>query len=78
MPIGPATHVLILGAGFSHGVVPLVNELMHETIGVCYHADQESVGHAARGRAEKGFGALLAGVQRGGGRPFVHSVEELP
>lgn len=44
VPTGPATHVLILGAGFSHGVVPLVNELMHETIGDYYYPDQDQWG----------------------------------
>jgi hypothetical protein len=33
-------YTLILGAGFSVGVVPLVEELMHETIGDYYYPDQ--------------------------------------
>jgi hypothetical protein len=37
----PAAYVLILGAGFSYGVVPLVDELMQQTIGDYYFADQE-------------------------------------
>lgn len=37
----PATYVLILGAGFSYGVVPLVHELMHQTIGDYYYPDQD-------------------------------------
>ena len=35
-----AAYVLILGAGFSFGTVPLVKELMHETIGGYYYPDQ--------------------------------------
>ncbi|UCD80397.1 MAG: hypothetical protein JSW26_02910 [Desulfobacterales bacterium] len=31
-PTEPAAYVLILGAGFSYGVVPLVDELMRQTI----------------------------------------------
>jgi hypothetical protein len=31
----------ILGAGFSYGAVPLVRELMHETIGAYYCPDQD-------------------------------------
>ncbi len=41
-PTAPAPYVLILGAGFSYGVVPLVDELMKETIGGYYYPDQES------------------------------------
>jgi len=37
VPIQPATYTLILGAGFSYGIVPLVNELMQETIGDYYN-----------------------------------------
>jgi hypothetical protein len=39
-PIEPATYVLILGAGFSYGVVPLVDELVRQKIGDYYHPDQ--------------------------------------
>jgi hypothetical protein len=37
----PAAYALILGAGFSYGVVPLVHELMQETIGDYYYPDQD-------------------------------------
>ena len=37
----PAAYALIVGAGFSNGVVPLVRELMHETIGDYYIPDQD-------------------------------------
>lgn len=37
----PAVYTLIVGAGFSYGVVPLVRELMHETIGDYYYPDQD-------------------------------------
>jgi hypothetical protein len=37
----PAAYALIVGAGFSHEVVPLVRELMHETIGGYYIPDQD-------------------------------------
>ena len=37
----PAAYVLILGAGFSYGIVPLVNELMQQTIGDYYYYDQD-------------------------------------
>jgi hypothetical protein len=40
-PTSSAAYALIVGAGFSHGVVPLVRELMHETIGGYYIPDQE-------------------------------------
>lgn len=36
-----AAYVLILGAGFSYGIVPLVNELMQQTIGDYYYPDQD-------------------------------------
>lgn len=38
-PTEPAAYVLILGAGFSYKVVPLVNELMQQTIGDYYYLD---------------------------------------
>lgn len=37
----PAAYTLIVGAGFSYGTVPLVRELMHETIGDYYFPDQD-------------------------------------
>jgi hypothetical protein len=40
-PTEPAAYVLILGAGFSYGVVPLVRELMQQTIGDYYYPDQD-------------------------------------
>jgi hypothetical protein len=40
-PTEPAAYALILGAGFSYGVVPLVDELMQETIGDYYYPDQD-------------------------------------
>lgn len=40
-PTNPAAYALIVGAGFSHEVVPLVRELMHETIGDYYIPDQD-------------------------------------
>jgi hypothetical protein len=40
-PAESAPYVLILGAGFSYGVVPLVGELMQETIGDYYYPDQD-------------------------------------
>jgi hypothetical protein len=40
----PAAYVLILGAGFSYGVVPLVNELMQQTIGAYFYPDQSQWG----------------------------------
>ncbi len=40
-PAKPAAYALIVGAGFSYGVVPLVRELMHETIGGYYIPDQD-------------------------------------
>lgn len=40
-PTVPAAYALILGAGFSYGVVPLVGELMRETIGDYYYPDQD-------------------------------------
>jgi hypothetical protein len=36
-----SAYVLILGAGFSHGVVPLVDELMYQSIGDYYYPDQD-------------------------------------
>lgn len=41
VPADPAPYVLILGAGFSHGIVPLVDELMKQTIGGYYYPDQD-------------------------------------
>jgi hypothetical protein len=41
VPVQPAAFTLILGAGFSYGVVPLVNELMQETIGDYYYPVQD-------------------------------------
>jgi hypothetical protein len=43
-PTEPAAYVLILGAGFSYGIVPLVNELVRETIGDYYYPDQDQWG----------------------------------
>ena len=40
-PPEPAAYALIVGAGFSYGAVPLVRELMHETIGGYYCPDQD-------------------------------------
>jgi hypothetical protein len=40
-PTEPAAYVLILGAGFSYGIVPLVYELMHQTVGDYYYPDQD-------------------------------------
>ncbi len=40
-PTEPAAYALILGAGFSYGVVPLVDELMQQTIGDYYYPDQD-------------------------------------
>ena len=40
-PTEPAACVLILGAGFSYGVVPLVDELMQQAIGDYYYPDQD-------------------------------------
>jgi hypothetical protein len=40
-PTKPAAYTLIVGAGFSYGAVPLVRELMHETIGDYYFPDQD-------------------------------------
>jgi hypothetical protein len=40
-PPAPAPYVLILGAGFSRGIVPLVRELMCETIGDYFVPDQD-------------------------------------
>src|SRR5687767_6111432 len=40
-PAERAAYALVVGAGFSHGVVPLVRELMHETIGGYYYPDQD-------------------------------------
>jgi hypothetical protein len=40
-PTASAPYALIVGAGFSCGVVPLVRELMHETIGDYYVPDQD-------------------------------------
>lgn len=40
-PPPPAAYVLILGAGFSYGVVPLVDALMKQTIGGYYYPDQD-------------------------------------
>ena len=40
-PIEPAAYVLILGAGFSHGVVPLVDELVRHKIGDYYNPDMD-------------------------------------
>jgi hypothetical protein len=39
LPAEPAAYALIVGAGFSYGVVPLVDELMRETIGGYYYPD---------------------------------------
>jgi len=43
-PTEPAAYVLILGAGFSYGIVPLVDELMQQTIGDYYYPDQDQWG----------------------------------
>lgn len=40
-PTEPAVYALILGAGFSYGVVPLVGELIQQTIGDYYYPDQD-------------------------------------
>lgn len=41
VPVEPAAFAMIVGAGFSYGVVPLVNALMCEWIGDYYFADQD-------------------------------------
>jgi hypothetical protein len=43
-PTEPAAYVLILGAGFSYGIVPLAGELMQQTIGDYYYPDQDQWG----------------------------------
>jgi hypothetical protein len=43
-PAEPAAYALVVGAGFSAGVVPLVRELMQETIGGYYYPKQDSEG----------------------------------
>jgi hypothetical protein len=43
-PTQSAAYVLIVGAGFSYNVVPLVDELMSETIGDYYYPDQDQWG----------------------------------
>lgn len=48
-PTEPAAYVLILGAGFSYGVVPLVDELMQQTIGDYYYPDQDQSGNRPAG-----------------------------
>ena len=40
-PVEPAAYTMIVGAGFSYGVVPLTAELMRETIGDYYIPDQD-------------------------------------
>lgn len=40
-PTESAAYVLVVGAGFSYGVMPLTRELMHETIGDYYYPDQD-------------------------------------
>jgi hypothetical protein len=40
-PTEPAAYVLISGAGLSYGVVPLVRDLMEQTIGDYYYPDQD-------------------------------------
>lgn len=40
-PTSPSAFVLILGAGFSYGVIPLTKKLMTETIGDYYFPDQD-------------------------------------
>ena len=40
-PSEPAAYTIIVGAGFSYGVVPLTAELMRETIGDYYIPDQD-------------------------------------
>jgi hypothetical protein len=40
-PVPPAAYALIVGAGFSRGVVPMVRQLMHETVGDFYFPDQD-------------------------------------
>ena len=49
-PVVPAPYALIVGAGFSAGVVPLVKELMYETIGdyLFFDQDQSSMQRASR------------------------------
>ncbi len=46
----PAAFVLILGAGFSYGIVPLVKELMWEEIGGYYYPDQDMTSLKRRAR----------------------------
>ena len=40
-PVEPAAYTLVVGAGFSSGVVPLTGQLMQETIGDYYIPDQD-------------------------------------
>src|SRR4051812_14565356 len=43
-PTERAAYVLIVGAGFSYGVVPLVDKLLNETIGDYYYPDLDQWG----------------------------------
>jgi hypothetical protein len=52
-PTEPAAFVLLLGAGFSYGVVSLVDELMQETIGDYYYPDQDQWGQRSAGVLRK-------------------------
>ena len=40
-PTEPAAYALVLGAGFSYGIVPLVREPVEEAIGDYYCCDQD-------------------------------------
>ena len=47
-----AAYALIVGAGFSHGIVPLTKELLHEHIGSFYYPEGAAEGAGQRTRRE--------------------------
>jgi hypothetical protein len=82
-PTPPAAYVLIVGAGFSYGIVPLVHELMHQTIGDYYYPDQDQSSldrpMSVSRTDSANFWAELNGAATNAGLPTVDlDVEGLP
>ncbi len=74
-PTAPAAYALILGAGFSYGVVPLVKELMEQTIGGYYCPDQDQWGERPSGVLRKDAARFWAEFNKAAGKKGLPIIE---
>ena len=75
-PTDPPAYTLIVGAGFSHGVVPLTRQLICETIGDYYVPDQDQSSLERPPRAlEKHSASFWSEFNRASGQAGLPTVE---